>query len=123
MLAERKAARRAGPVYMYSLDWRSPACGGRLQAHHAMDLPFVFDTVEVPDTTRAAPGAQELAATISTTWAAFARTGSPEHAALPPWPAYTTEQRATMILDGDSRLVADPDRDARLLWGAIAARS
>ena len=62
MLAERKAARPRRPVYMYSLDWRSPACDGRLKAHHAMDLPFVFDNTDVPDTTAGAPGARELAA-------------------------------------------------------------
>ena len=90
MLAERKAAAGARrPVYMYSLDWRSPACDGRLQAHHAMDLPFVFDNTDVPDTTKGAPGARELAAIVSATWAAFARTGSPENPALPRWPAYT----------------------------------
>ena len=101
---------------MYSLDWRSPACDGRLQAHHAMDLPFVFDNTDVPDTTKGAPGARELAAVVSATWAAFARTGSPENPALPRWPAYTPEERATMVFDRDCRVVADPDRDARLMW-------
>ncbi|HEV2300101.1 MAG TPA: carboxylesterase family protein, partial [Stellaceae bacterium] len=128
MLAERKAARaglgeNATPVYMYSLDWRSPFCGGRLQAHHAMDLPFVFDTVDVADTTRGAPGARGLAATVSLAWAAFARTGSPENAHLPAWPAYTPQRRATMVLDGECRVVLDPDRDARLLWERIATRA
>jgi para-nitrobenzyl esterase len=123
MLAERKATQEAAPVYMYSLDWRSPSCGGRLQAHHAMDLPFVFDTVDIPDTTRRAPGARELAAAVSATWAAFARAGSPENPALPRWPAYTPEERTTMILDNECRIVADPDRDARLLWERIAVRA
>jgi para-nitrobenzyl esterase len=120
MLAERKAARRAAPVWMYSLDWRSPACGGRLQAHHALDLPFVFDTVEVPDTTRGALGARELAAAISTTWAAFARTGSPANALLPDWPVYGPDSRATMVFDSECRIVCDPDGDARPLWQRIA---
>jgi para-nitrobenzyl esterase len=68
MLAERYAARRRAPVYMYSLDWQSPAHRGRLKAHHAMDLPFVFDNVDVADTTAGAVGARELAARISATW-------------------------------------------------------
>ncbi len=122
MLAERKAAQGGAPVYMYSLDWRSPSCGGRLQAHHAMDLPFVFDTVDIPDTTSGAPGARELAAMVLATWAAFARAGSPENPALPRWPAYTPEERTTMILDSECRVVADPDRDARVLWTRIASR-
>jgi para-nitrobenzyl esterase len=120
LLAERKAARRAAPVYTYSLDWRSPACDGRLKAHHAMDLPFVFDTTEVPDTTRGAAGARELAAVVSAIWAGFARTGRPAHPALPGWPAYTPGERATMILDTECRVTADPDHDARLLWERIA---
>ncbi|HEY3911850.1 MAG TPA: carboxylesterase/lipase family protein [Stellaceae bacterium] len=116
LLAERYAARRRAPVYMYSLEWQSPAHDRRMKAHHAMDLPFVFDNPEVPDTTAGAPGARELAARISATWIAFARNGSPDN---PSWPAYTTAQRATMILDNDCRLAHDPDRDARQLWTRV----
>ncbi len=117
LLAERYAARpHRAQVYMYSLDWRSPAHGGRLKAHHAMDLPFVFDNADAPDTTRGAPGAHELAARVSAAWAAFARNGSPDHPSIPPWPAYTPAERATMILDADCRVARDPDREARLLW-------
>jgi para-nitrobenzyl esterase len=123
LLAERKAARSAAPVYVYSLDWRSPSCDGRLKAHHAMDLPFVFDTTEVPDTTRGAAGARELAAVVSAIWAGFARTGRPQHPALPVWPAYTPAERATMMLNTECRIAADPDRDARLLWERIATAS
>ena len=115
LLAERYAARPRAPVYMYSLDWRSPAQGGRVKAHHALDLPFVFDNTEVADTTAGAPGARELAARISDTWIAFARNGSPNNPAIPTWPAYTNADRATMILDTECRVVHDPDRDARLL--------
>jgi len=122
LLAERYTARRRAPVYMYSLDWRSPAHEGRLKAHHAMDLPFVFDTVDVPDTTAGAPGARELAARISATWIAFARNGAPDNPAIPTWPAYTSEQRATMILDAACRIAYDPDHEMRLLWSRVVAR-
>jgi para-nitrobenzyl esterase len=122
LLAERYAARRGAPVYMYSLDWQSPAHDGRLKAHHAMDLPFVFDTVDVPDTTAGAPGAHELAARTSATWIAFARNGRPDNPAIPPWPAYTADDRATMILDNDCRVAHDPDRDARLLWTRVVTQ-
>ena len=121
LLAERYARRRA-PVYMYSLDWQSPAHDGRLKAHHAMDLPFVFDNVDVADTTAGAPGAQELAARISATWIAFARNGIPDNPAIPSWPAYTTEDRATMILDTACRVSRDPDREVRLLWSRVVAQ-
>ncbi len=107
---------------MYSLDWQSPAHDGRLKAHHAMDLPFVFDNVDVPDTTAGAPSARDLAARISATWIAFARNGRPDNPAIPSWPAYTNADRATMILDTDCRVAYDPDRDARLLWTRIVTK-
>ncbi len=119
LLAERYAARRRAAVYMYSLDWQSPAHDGRMKAHHAMDLPFVFDNTDVPDTTAGAPDARELAARISATWIAFARNGSPDNPAIPTWPAYTTKDRAAMVFDNDCRIAHDPDREARLLWTRV----
>ena len=123
MLAERYAAQRRAPVYMYSLDWQSPAHDGRVKAHHAMDLPFVFDNVEIADTTAGAPGAHELAARISATWIAFARYGSPDNPVIPSWPAYSTEDRATMIFDTKCRITHDPDREARGLWARVVQGS
>ena len=86
-----------------------------------MDLPFVFDNTDMPDTTAGAPDARELAARISATWIAFARNGSPDNPAIPAWPAYTTAERATMIFDAECRIVHDPDRDSRRLWTRVVA--
>jgi para-nitrobenzyl esterase len=123
LYAERRAARGGAPVYHYSLDWASPFAGGRMGAHHAMDLPFVFDTTEVPLSTKGADGAAELAAAMSATWAAFARTGKPDNAAIPAWPAYSPETRATMVFDTRCRVVDDPGREARLFWSRVATRA
>ncbi len=127
LYAERRAAtaqgNKAAPVHHYSLDWSSPFAGGRMGAHHAMDLPFVFDTTDVPLTTRGADGAPELAATMSATWATFARTGKPDNPAIPAWPAYTAETRATMVFDTRCRVVNDPLADARELWTKVATRA
>jgi para-nitrobenzyl esterase len=86
-----------------------------------MDLAFVFDTTDVPDSTKGTPGAAPLAAVMADAWAAFARAGSPQTPALPPWPSYAADRRATMLFDSECRVVTDPDRDARLLWTRIAA--
>jgi para-nitrobenzyl esterase len=94
-----------------------------MSAHHAMDLPFVFDTTDVPLSTKGADGAPELAAAMSATWAAFARTGKPGNPAIPAWPAYTPAERATMVFDTRCRMVNDPGREARLLWSRVAARA
>ena len=121
LLAERYAARRRAPIYMYSLDWQSPAHGGRVKAHHAMDLPFVFDNTDVADTTAGASGARELAARISAPGSPSPATAAQTIRRCPSWPAYTTADRATMILDTTCRVVHDPDREARLLWSRVVA--
>jgi len=121
LLAERYVARRRAPVYMYSLDWQSPAHDGRVRAHHAMDLPFVFDNTDMPDTTAGTPDARELAARISATWIAFARNGSPDNRAIPSWPTYAAADRATMVFDTHCRVVHDPDHEARSLWSRAVA--
>jgi para-nitrobenzyl esterase len=33
---------------MYRFDWESPAFGGALGAAHAMDIPFVWNTLDTP---------------------------------------------------------------------------
>jgi para-nitrobenzyl esterase len=123
LYAERRAARGGAPVYMYSLEWGTPLHGGRMGAHHAIDLPFVFDTTEVPRSTASAAGAAELAAVMSATWAEFARSGIPANPALPAWPAYDGETRATMVFDTRCRVVNDPAAEARLLWSRVATRA
>jgi para-nitrobenzyl esterase len=108
---------------MYSLAWETPAFGCRLKSPHALDLPFVFDNTEVAEGTAGAPGARELAAIMSASWIAFARTGNPQIDALPGWSDYSADRRTVMVFDRDCRTVTDPDRDARLLWARIAARA
>jgi para-nitrobenzyl esterase len=122
MLAERKAARGKAGVWMYGLDWETPAHGGRLKAPHSVDVPFVFDTLGVIGKDHHKPGAQALADRVSRTWATFARTGNPANDSIPAWPAYTAARRATMILDDECRVVDDLDGEVRQLWIDVATR-
>lgn len=128
LLAERKAARAstagAAPVWMYRFDWQTPAWDGRLKAPHSVDVPFVFDTLGVIGAAHHKPGAQALADRVSRAWAAFARHGDPNGAALPgalpAWPAFDATRRATMILDDDCRVLDDPEGAVRPLWTQVA---
>ena len=114
--AERKSA-QAAPVYMYRLDWKTPVEGGRLETPHALDIAFVFDNVARslsytgPETAQT----KRMADLMADAWIAFARTGNPNTAALPQWPAYNVQQRATMIFDVDPEVVNDPDSAEREL--------
>jgi para-nitrobenzyl esterase len=120
LLAERKAARAKAPVWMYSFDWETPAFGGRLKAPHSADVPFVFDTLHMIGESHRKPRTQALADRVSKTWATFARNGDPGNEAIPTWPAYTAERRATMLLDDACRVVDDPDGEVRPLWSKVA---
>ena len=122
IVAEGKAAQGAAPVYMYSFEWETPVLGGRMKAPHALDVPFTFDTIDLTNATDRSAAAHKLAATMSGTWAAFARTGKPEHPSIPPWPAYDRASRATLVLDAECRLVYDPRGETRSLWQEITAR-
>ncbi len=121
-LAERKAARGAAPVFLYKFEWPSPARWGRMQTPHALEIPFVFDNVALggwATLTRSTPEAFALAARVSATWAAFARTGDPNSGDLPRWDPYQLPGRATMVINNESALVDDPARDERLLWESV----
>ena len=60
-----------------------------------------------------------LAHKMSAAWAAFARTGSPNHPDLPQWPAFNSTDRATMILGNECKVVNDPNREERLALKAV----
>jgi len=114
--AEQRLAAGGAPVFMYSFDWESDFLGGLLGASHAMEIPFVFDNTASAPMTGSRPDREELARTMSTTWATFARSGEPNREGLVRWPAYDTRRRATMIFDSPCRIESDPRRDERLVW-------
>jgi para-nitrobenzyl esterase len=108
--AERKAALNKAPVYMYLFAWRSPVRDGRLRSMHTMDIPFVYDNVDVAKV-ELGSGTDRygLADKMSNAWVAFARTGNPNHKGLPTWAAYEGQKRATMIFNTpESKVVNDP---------------
>ncbi len=112
--AESKADAHQAPVYMYFFNWRSPVRDGKLKAFHTVEIPFVFDNVELtPSMVGTGPELQPMADKISSAWVAFARTGNPNHKGFPNWPAFNTSQRTTMILNTECKVVNDPYGEER----------
>jgi para-nitrobenzyl esterase len=119
---ERRAALPKGsaPTYSYQLDWWSPVDGGKWRAHHALDIPFLFDNVALANTsTGTSPDAYWMAEQISETYIAYAKTGNPNNKKIPKWPAYDLEKRATMVFDKVSHIVNDPRSEPRKLFSQV----
>lgn len=114
---ERKVRQAGAPVYSYRLMWRTPVEGGRRITPHSLDLPFVFDNVDVAADMVGEPTEQTaaLAHAMCESWIAFARTGDPNNDAVPEWAPYDLERRTVMLFDVPPAAVDDPHRDERLV--------
>lgn len=111
LLGSLDLAAQAGTAFVYQFDWQSP--DARLQSCHCLELPFFFGPgpgwAEAPMIAGADPAAVEaLSAAIRGALIAFARTGRPDHAGLPAWPAYEPSRRMTMHLDVVCHAAGDP---------------
>jgi para-nitrobenzyl esterase len=120
-LAERQSAH--APVHLYLFTWATPAFGGALGSCHALEIPFVFNALDAPGvslfTGEATTSARQLAEAMHDTWTAFARTGDPNGAGLPPWPPFTPDQRATMVLGEHSAVEHDPAAAELAHWAQV----
>jgi para-nitrobenzyl esterase len=117
--AERKSAQPAS-VYMYYFTWKTPVHDGKLKAFHTLEIPFVLDNVdEAKSMTGSGADRYPLQDKMSAAWAAFARTGNPNHKGLPTWPKFNTDQRATMVFDNQCKVVNDPHGEERLALASL----
>ena len=108
-------------VWMYRFDWRTPALGGIFGACHALELAYVFNTLDSdlaavfngPDAPRS------LAEAMHGAWVHFATHGTPGHDGLPEWPRYTTADRPTMSFDAQPSLLQQPNAEELALWDGV----
>ncbi len=88
--ARRFAQAHRGRTHFYEFSWRSPVYDNALGACHALELPFVFDTLHTLSGPRGIAGpnpTQELATRMNKLWSDFAKTGELT------WPAYEKSAR------------------------------
>ena len=98
--ADRTAAGCA-PVYLYQFTWESPVLDGAFGSTHCIEIPFVFDNVELHRTfTGGGADAVELGHRVSRLWTNFAKTGVPSADGMPEWEPYPH----TMLLNIHSTL-------------------
>jgi len=111
-MATMKHAQQGAPVFAYYFTWQSPMLEDA-GAWHTAELAFCFDnTARCAQGTGNGPDAQALAKRTATAWANFARTGNPSQPGLA-WAPFTPEGCQTMVFDTTSRVVNDPEAEAR----------
>ncbi|MBI3735653.1 carboxylesterase family protein [Candidatus Sumerlaeota bacterium] len=112
--AERKAAQGKAPAFLYWFTWQTPVLDGAPGSFHCLELPFVFDNIDrCANMTGGGPEARALADKMSEAWIHFARSGDPNHAALPKWEAFSAEKCPTMVFDNECALRINPDTEER----------
>ena len=106
-----------GKAWLYLFTHASPAARGRLGACHALEMPFVFGTLDAPTQDRFAgtgPEVERLSGEMMDAWLAYARRGDPAHPGIAPWSRHEPTHRATMVFDTLSSAEAeDPFGDER----------
>jgi para-nitrobenzyl esterase len=113
-LAEARAT-RPGATFVYEFAWASSLFDGELGACHALEIPFVFDHLQLSrgGPSLFAPGEtppQGLADTMHRAWVDFVTAGDPG------WKTYDTDARPTMTFDLEPGVVDDPRGDERAVW-------
>lgn len=95
-----------GRTFVYEVTWRPPT---PLGAVHAIDLPYVFDTIDAEGVALMAGGEppRSLAQDLSGSVTRFVLDGDPG------WPAYAENERAVMCFGLPSMVQNDPDELVR----------
>ena len=120
LLNELKTAQGKAPSYLYYFSWRSPVHKGQMKSYHTLDIPFaLYNIDQAASMTGAMQDRYALAHRMSAAFASFARTGNPNHADLPNWPAFNTRAYPTMVFGNECKVVNDPNREERLALKAI----
>ncbi len=102
-------ARYNPDTYYYLFSHESPARRGAFGACHALEMPFVFGTLDAPTQDRFAgtgTEVEDLSGNIMDAWISFARNSNPAHEGIGDWPRYD-EARQAMILDAHCRVERD----------------
>jgi len=112
--AKLKAAQGRGKAWLYRFDYNSGVLDGRARAFHCAELAYCFDNVDrCLNATTGSPEARALAGRMADAWLAFAKTGDPNHRALPHWPPVSGGATPNMLFDAVCRVAEDPDAKER----------
>ena len=115
LLCRLKYEQGTAPSYLYFFNWQSPVHNNRMGSYHTLDITFVFYNMDIgASMTGSRQSRYELGHVMSAAWAAFARTGNPNHADMPNWPSFEPNSLPTMVFGEKVAVVNDPNKEERL---------
>jgi para-nitrobenzyl esterase len=113
-------ARNGQPTWLYRFDVLSESVRGRLKGTtHAQERQYVFDTLSTSPYPADANDAVQ-ADHVGAYWTAFAKTGNPNTAGEPAWPAYSSATDELLEFTNDGPVAKPAPFVER--WKALAAR-
>jgi para-nitrobenzyl esterase len=118
-LLEAQSTVEPDHTFAYWFTWRTPTFDGRLGSCHALEIPFVFDTMHRggADLLLGPDAPVALSRAMQDAWIDFARHGHPDpESARGGWPPYDLDRRATMEFGDRIGPLDDPAAAERRLW-------
>ncbi|MHA1729219.1 MAG: carboxylesterase/lipase family protein [Promethearchaeota archaeon] len=109
-------------TFMYMFTWPSPMRNGELGACHAIEIPFVFGSLNMPRNDLFPTSNEETEAIsrkMMDSWINFARFGNPNHDGIPNWPSYEEKSRSTMQFGAEIKVIQRPFDKERAVWDEI----
>lgn len=109
--AELKARSGKAPVFVYLYKWNPPVLDGVAGSWHVADVHMAFFNVDrQPQSFGGGEAARSMSYNVARSFVNFARTGNPGHSGLPDWPAFTSENHATLLFDDYSTVGINHDK-------------
>ena len=106
-----------GKTYMYEFAWPSSLANGTYGSYHGLEIPFVFNNLDIVTGPRGMLGPNggpaALAGKMQDAWVQFAKSGSPG------WDAYNTTDRKTMLINEAWQLQANPHAKVLAAWDGV----
>ncbi len=121
-LAEQQS-RHQPNTFLYLFSWESPARRGELGSCHALEMPFVFGTLDAPTQDRFAGkglDADNLSHNMMDAWIAFAGYADPSHPGIGNWRPFEGDKRHTMVFARECELKQDPFAKERVAIEELA---
>ncbi len=118
--AQKKSGKSV--VYRYRFDLAPPATDklpSSMGAYHSAEIEYVFGNLDLNTTRPWRAGDHALSAQMQKYWINFARSGNPNGAGLPTWPAYQAESWQVMHLNTPPKPEKDELRARYLFLNSV----